>query len=307
MEELGSVVDDLMALVVVVQAGGFSAASRRFGIPVSSLSRRVAALEKQLGVSLLTRGARSFKVTEVGARIYQHGLTIRAETQNAIAAARHSAGEPAGHLRVSCPMALALGLIGPMVIEFTGRHPNVSVTLDSTDGRPPSAFGDSSDLLIVASLQPLRESSLVARKLFDAQYLLVGAPAVHGALPNPASPADLAGCAAIGWTFRSKPACWQLERSDEAPVEVDVQLRMTSDNLLLIQKAALAGVGVAQLPLVMCAQDIEAGLLCVIAPGWRPPTVSIYALYPSRRDLTPAGRCFLDMLVETTQQMALHP
>lgn len=297
MDELTGVFDDLMALVAVVEAGGFNAASIRFDIPVSRLSRRVAALEKKMGVSLLMRNARRFKVTEVGMRTYQHGLGIRAAMQNSMAAARDSLDEPSGHLRISCPMALGASMVGPLAIEFIRKYARVSITLESTDGRL-TAFSDPVDLMIQPAKEPLRDSSLVARKLVEARYLLVATPEVKALLPE--APASSSGPAMpiIGWTFAPPSNRWTLVNASGETIEVPVESRFASDNLILIREAALAGVGVAQLPPMLCDADILAGRLCVVAPGWSPPTVSIYAIYPSRRVLTLAGRYFVDALSE---------
>jgi DNA-binding transcriptional LysR family regulator len=295
MEDLAGVFDDLMALVAVVEAGGFNAASARFDIPVSRLSRRVAALEKKMDVSLLMRNARRFKVTEAGERTYQHGLSVRAEVQNAMAAAREGRDEPSGHLRVSCPMALSASIVGPLAIEFMRKHPRVTFTLESTDGRA-AGFNDPVDLLIQPSTMPLRDSSLVARKLVDASYLVVAAPEVCAALPREPVASGGAPLPVIGWTFAPQASRWALTHADGRTVEVPVEARFSSDNLILIRDAALAGVGVAQLPPTMCRADLEAGRLRLVAPGWAPPRVAMHVLYPSRRVLTLAGRRFVERL-----------
>jgi len=302
MDELNGVVDDLIALVLVVEAGGFNAASTRHNIPVSRLSRRIAGLEKRLGVSLLVRSSRRFKVTEIGERLYQHGLAIRAETRNALAVAQDTLNEPSGHLRVSCPVAMATGLVGRLCVEFVKRHPKVTLTLDSTDGRP-SPWSEAADLLIRPSIDTLPDSSMVSRKLGDFPYLLAAAPALFESLGEPATPQALAAlddCPAIGWTFGPHPSRWLLRGPGDAEVELNVHPRFTSDSLLQIHQAALAGIGIARLPVSLCAKDLEQGRLRVVAPGWAPPTISIHALYHSRRDLTLAGRQFLAMLVEAT-------
>jgi DNA-binding transcriptional LysR family regulator len=302
MDELSGVFDDLMALVAVVEAGGFNAASARFDIPVSRLSRRVAALEKKMGVSLLMRDARRFKVTEAGLGAYRHGLEIRAEMHNAMADARDSLAEPSGHLRVSCPMALGASIVGPLAIEFILQHPRVSLTLESTDGRM-TAFSDPVDLLIQPAREALRDSSLVARKLAEARYLLVGSPDVLARLPDgPPSP-DWPAVPVVGWTFTAQAERWPLLHADGATVQLAVAARFASDNLLLVREASLAGLGVAQLPPLLCQADIDAGRLGVFAAGWSPPSVSIYAIYPSRRVLTLAGRCFVDALGEAFAQL----
>jgi DNA-binding transcriptional LysR family regulator len=250
-----------------------------------------------LGVTLLSRNARKFQVTDVGRRIYEHGLSMRAQAQNAVTIARESLDEPTGHLRVQCPMALGASLVGSLAIEFVRKYPRAAVTLVTTDGRT-SAFSDPVDLLIQPSTKTLPDSSLVARKLVDSHYLLVASPALLDGLRRPSAPQDLGGCPVIGWTFSTPVSRWLMAHPEQGRAEVAVEPRLTTDNLMLVRDAALAGVGIAQLPEVLCDADLRAGRLQVVLPGWAPPTITIHALFPSRRVLTPGGRTFLDMLAQ---------
>jgi DNA-binding transcriptional LysR family regulator len=299
------VLEDLMAFVAVVDAGGFNAAGVAVGASGSQLSRRVAALERFLGVTLLVRNSRRFSVTDMGWRTYEHGASIRARLHDAVADARDSLGEPSGALRVACPMALGAAIVGPLAIRFTQQHPRVRMTIESTDGRlrPGS---DGVDLIIQPTLVDLRDSSLIARKLVDVRYMLVAAPLLRQQVPPilPASSSETLPAPipppfpAIGWTFLPQASRWSLTHPELGGVELDVDVRFATDSLLLVREAALAGMGVAQLPQALCAADIEAGRLVVIAPGWSPPSVTFYAIYPSRRALTLAARRFLETLTE---------
>jgi DNA-binding transcriptional LysR family regulator len=291
------VLEDLMAFVAVVDAGGFNAAGASTGTSGSQLSRRVASLERFLGVTLLVRSSRRFSVTEMGWRTYEHGASIRARLQEAVADAQDSLGEPSGALRVACPMAIGAAIVGPLAIRFTQRHPRVRMTIESTDGRLRTG-SDSVDLIIQPSLVDLRDSSLIARKLVDIRYLLVAAPSLQAHIPALPLASGAAAFPAIGWTFLPQPARWPLTHRELGSVEVDVDVRFATDNLLLVREAALAGMGVAQLPHALCAPDIAAGRLQVIAPGWSPPSVTFHAIYPSRRALTLAARRFLETLAE---------
>jgi DNA-binding transcriptional LysR family regulator len=297
MDDLPHLFEELMAFVAVVDAGGFNAAGDRFGVPPSRLSRSVAALEKHLGVSLLVRTSRRFAVTDVGRRTYEDAVATRTRLQDAVAAARESLGEPSGFLRVSCPMALASAVVGRIAIAFMARYPNVRVSIESTDGRN-RPFSEPADLAIQPSLQPLRDSSMVARSLVDVRYVMVGAPPLQDGIPATPGPADFPRFPAVGWTFLPHPARWSLRHREHGQHEIAVDVRFTTDNLLLVREAALAGVGVAQLPYALCREDIEGGRLRLIAPDWSPPRVGIYVLYPSRRSLTLAGRKFFDALAE---------
>jgi DNA-binding transcriptional LysR family regulator len=297
MDDLSGVFDELMAFVRVVDAGGFNAASARFGTPASSLSRSVSALERQLGIALLVRTSRRFAVTEVGWRTYERGVTIRAGLQDVVAEAIESLGEPSGHLRVACPMALAYALVGRLAIQFMERYPRVCIALESTDGRN-RPFSDPVDLVVQPALQAFKDSSLVARNLVDAHYVIVAAPGLRHGIPAAPQPDQFPQFPAVGWSFFSRPGRWNLRHLELGECELAVDVRFTTDNLLLVREAALAGVGVAQLPAELCRADIEAGRLQVVAKGWLPPPVSMYVLYPSRRALTLAGRQFMEVLAD---------
>ena len=306
MNDLAGVFDELMAFVRVVDAGGFNAASARFGVPASGLSRGVAALERHLGVALLVRTSRRFSVTDVGWRTYERGVAIRANLQDMVTEATQSLGEPSGHLRVACPMALAHGLVGGLAIRFMQSHPRVLITLESTDGRD-KPFADPVDLAIQPALRALRDSTLVARALVEAHYVLVAAPSLALGIPAPPGPDDLPQFPAVGWSFFQQPARWHLRHARHGERELTVDVRFTTDSLLLVRDAALAGVGVAQLPLALCQPDLEAGRLQVVAEGWSPPPVTMYVLYPSRRALTLAGRLFIDALAAGFAPLAHKP
>ncbi|MEP6875819.1 MAG: LysR substrate-binding domain-containing protein [Burkholderiales bacterium] len=297
MDDLPHLFEEMMAFAAVVDAGGFNAAGQRFGVPSSRLSRSVAALERHLGVSLLVRTSRRFAVTEIGRRTYEDAVATRARLQDAVAAARESQGEPSGLLRVSCPMALGSAVVGRIAIAFMARYPSVRIAIESTDGRS-RPFTEPADLAIQPSLQPLRDSTMVARSLVEVRYVLVGAPHLQDGIPDSPGPADFPHFSAVGWTFFPHPARWPLRHREHGPHEIAVDVRFTTDNLLLVREAALAGVGVAQLPYALCRDDIDARRLRVIAPDWSPPRVGIYVLYPSRRSLTLAGRKFIDALTE---------
>ena len=295
MQELNDVSNDLMLLVEVVEAGGFSAASQRTGVPKSRLSRRIAALEERLGVALLLRNARHFEVTELGKEMFQRGLKIRDETRAALAMAQEGREAPSGTLRVACPIALASFLIGDIAIAFAQAHPQVSLTLKTTDGSAPD---EHFDLIIQPARGPLADSSMVAQQLMASPYVLVATPQLIGQAEIPADPRQPAEWPTIGWSFDEHTNKWVLWGPQGESCVVPARARLHSDSLLVIRKAALAGVGVAQLPMVLCRSDIAQGALRIVAPGWAPLPMTIYALYPTRRHLTLAGRLFLAALAK---------
>lgn len=117
----------------------------------------------------------------------------------------------------------------------------------------------------------------------------------------------LSRCAAVGWSITASLARWTLIGPQNQSADVELDVRFVSDNLLLNRDAALQGLGVVQLPRIMAASFVASGQLLQVAPDWVPPAMHIYALYPSRRHLTLAGRCFLDMLEEGMKDAAITP
>ncbi|MFC3106819.1 LysR substrate-binding domain-containing protein [Undibacterium arcticum] len=297
MRKLTDAANDLMLLAEVIDAGGFSAASVRTGVSKSRLSRRISELEALLGVALLLRNSRHFEVTEIGQQLYQHGRYIRSEMNAAVAAVHDNQAEPHGSLRIASPIALTSMIVGRVAAEFARANPRVRVSLSTTKGTAES-LTELFDLVLLPSAQSLPNSDMIAQRLALSPYVLVAAPAVVNAADNPVNPAALQGMDAIGWGSLDETSRWHFIGPNDQHADVEVRIRFSSDNLTVIREAALAGLGIARLPLALCREDIERSTLCVIAPGWAPPPMSIYALYASRRHISAAGKLFLSTLAE---------
>jgi DNA-binding transcriptional LysR family regulator len=290
-------VDDFLLLAEVIEAGGFTAASRRTGIPKSRLSRRIAQLEHELGVLLLHRGARRFQVTDLGRQLYGHGVSIRAELEAARILARDSLKEPSGTLRIACPTMLATAVVGRVAAEFAAAHEKLRVTLHTVTGIA-EPLAEQYDLIIQPSTGPLADSGAVARQIIVAPYALVATPDLIARAGHPKGLAKLDGLDGIGWAVDANLPRWRLLGPDREETEISVRIRFSTDNLLVVRQAAMAGAGIARLPLGMCRDEIASGALAIVAPDWAPPPMTIYALFPSRKAVTSAGRLFVDALTE---------
>jgi DNA-binding transcriptional LysR family regulator len=292
-------IDDLVLLAAVVEAGGFSAASARTGIPKSRLSRRIAALEQRLGVPLLQRDSRHFEVTETGRQMAEQGARIRDGAEAAWAIARDSRGEPSGHLSVACPVAMAATLLAPFVAEFARDHARVRLSIHTTTGMVET-LAERHDIVIHPAAVPLPDSRMVARRLYLAPFALVRAPS---ATPAPREPQELAACDLLGWDYMGPQQRWRLVHEDGREVEVPVAPRLVCDNLLVLQNAVRAGWGIAPMSTLMCRADVAAGKLEIVLPGWSPPPATMYAVYLSRNALSLAGRLFIDRLAAHLQKV----
>ncbi|MRX50429.1 LysR family transcriptional regulator [Paracoccus sp. S-4012] len=289
--------DDLVLLSQVIDAGGFTRASVRTGIPKSRLSRRIDDLERRLGVRVIDRSSRHFTPTPIGLDLARRGEVIRAEGEIALGIVQESLSKPTGALRIASPAYLTETVIADFCVAFSHRHPQVVITLDTTDGTKPANM-DAYDIALVASRQELPDTDMIARRLRQTEYALVASPDWLHAAPTLTEPNDLIDLPAIGWLEEERRTLWRIVSDQGEVAEVGVRTRMVTNNLKIAHKAALGGLGMTRLPLTQCRADLAAGRLRLVLLGWRPPTVSIHAIYRTRRSLQLAGRVFLDELLE---------
>ncbi|MFT8550915.1 MAG: LysR substrate-binding domain-containing protein [Acetobacter okinawensis] len=287
--------NDFDYFVQVVDFGGFSSAARALGVQKSLLSRRVAALETRLNTRLLQRSSRHFSVTEAGHRFYGHCKAMLAEADLAEQSIARLHAEPCGVVRMSCPVALLNFQFGAILSRFLVRYPSVTLELNSTNQRVDILQGRL-DLAVRVRFPPIEPSDLVMRVLDTSTQCLVAAPAL---LQKRLSiPADLAALPSMD--FHTNPAehAWILENNEGQTATVFHEPRLVTDDMVVLREAALAGVGVVQLPTIMVWKDVEAGRLVQALPRWTPRAGLVHAVFPSRKGLMPAVRSLLDFMAE---------
>lgn len=294
-------VDDVTLLLEVVEAGSLSAASRKTGIPKSRLSRRIGDLESRLGVHLINRGPRNFAATEIGLLVCERGQKIRDELDAIKALADDHSKRPSGSLRISCPAVLSEILVAEFAIRFTETYPDVRLTLDHPKGTFDPKI-DHCDLAIHPARDDLVDSGLIRQKLATTPYCLVAAPSFMQQIGACSNLADIDACWGIGWAADGFTPRWRIIDRDGEMAELHVTLRFCANNLNIIRQAALRGLGLARLPITMCRADLENGSLVLPLPNLSPLPVTIYALFPSRRALTVAGRLFMSDLARFLQE-----
>lgn len=300
--------NDLYYFVQVVDHGGFAAAGRAIGLQKSKLSRRVAQLEARLGVRLLNRSSRRFSVTEVGREYYERCVAMLVEAEAAEQIVAELRAEPRGVVRVSCPMALLDFQFAALFARFMAHHPAVELHLESTNRRV-DLIAEGFDMAIRVRFPPIPPSDLVMRRLDSSTQCLVASPALLAVPPR--SPADLPGLPSLSLSAPRGTHQWQLERADGQTAAVPHTPRLVTDDMAMLREAAVAGIGVVQLPTMMIWRDVAAGRLVHVLPDWRPPAGIIHAVFPSRRGLLPSVRTLLDFLAvacaEERRRVRLDP
>lgn len=290
--------NDLWYFVQVVDNGGFSPASRVTGIPKSRLSRRIAVLEENLETRLIQRSTRSFTVTEAGQVFYRHCKAMMIEAEAAQEAINTLRAEPRGLVRLSCPITLLHVHIGDMLARFMTRYPQVTVQLEETN-RQVDVLNENVDIAVRVRPLPLDDSDLVMRKLAEHGMCLVASPELVERLSRPASPADLQHWPSLALSRPQQIYRWSLFGPDNQEVTLHHKPRFVTTDMIALRAAALAGVGIVQLPILMINNQIAQGTLVHLLPQWRARREIIHLVFPSRRGQLPAVRALIDFLVES--------
>jgi DNA-binding transcriptional LysR family regulator len=294
--------NDLYLFASVVEAGGFAAAERGTGIPKSRLSRRIAALEKQLGVRLIQRSAHNFSVTDVGQSVYKHARAMADEAQSVVATVADALNEPSGLIRMSSSTLTAELSLAGWLGEFMSRHPKVRISLELTN-RFVDLLAERIDLAIRFSTAPLPSGDFVARPLGISRMVLVASPSLLAQYGTPGEIADLANLPALGQGTLESVRPWAFTGADGELILHRPEPRLVVDNIVALREAAIRGAGAILLPWDSCQEAVERGDLRVILEKYPPVGVRVFGVYPNRRGMPAAVRVLLEFLEERFRAM----
>jgi DNA-binding transcriptional LysR family regulator len=187
--------------------------------------------------------------------------------------------------------------VGPMLAAFLQAYPQVELQLDATNRRV-DVIGEGLDLAIRVRPPPLEDSELVLRVLAERRQCLVASPALLASHGMPETPADLMHLPSMDLGLPQNQHVWDLHGPDGKRMAIHHEPRLVTRGMTTLRDAALAGVGVVQLPRMMTSEYLASGELVHVLPGWAPASELIHAVYPSRRGLLPAVRTLIDFLVQ---------
>ncbi|MDH4254324.1 MAG: LysR family transcriptional regulator [Gammaproteobacteria bacterium] len=286
---------ELESLVAVVEAGSFTAAAERLGIGKSVVSRRVAALEGRLGVQLLARTTRRLNLTDSGRSFYVHCARVLADLEEAESAVAQLHGELRGRLKVALPLSFGRRHMPDPIAEFGRRHPQLAFDLDLNDRRI-DLVEEGMDLAI--RIGRLRDSTLIARKLFDARTVVCAAPGYLDAHGVPRTPDELSDHVCLVYSNLTDPYRWVCTGADGTRHSIDIRHRMTISNGDFLCEAAARNLGIVLQPTFIAHEHVRQGLLVPILTDYAWPVTPAYAVYPPTRHLSYRVREFIDFLVE---------
>jgi len=289
---------DIRAFIQVVESGGISAAASRLNVSKSVLSARLARLEDSLHARLLHRSPRGMTLTDVGQRFYERMRDMVSQLQLAVDEASGKAETAlSSSLRITAPMTFGTSYLGPRLYEFMREHPALEVVLE-LDDRYVDIQGGGYDLGV--RIGRLQDSTLVARRLASSRRVLCCSPQyaqAHG-LPGTAEQIAEHECICYG-NAHVAAHYWQFEpaKAGGKPQQIVVRGRAHLNNGESMRDAAIAGLGLAVVPLFIAAPAIRKGELVIVLPDTPPLADTIYAVYPQTRYLSRAVRLLIDMLV----------
>ena len=292
--------NDLNLYAAVVANGGFSAAARALNTPKSRISRRVAALEQQLGVRLVERTTRRFKVTEIGQDVYRHARAAMCEAEAIDEAVSRVKAEPQGLVRISCPLGVDR-VLGAVLPDFLRRYPKLRVHVVVTNRRV-DIIDEGVDVAIRVRDKLDSDADLQVRILGRTVAELVASADYVTANGVPETPADLARFATLSNTERPGPDRWSFDGATGERVEVAHEPRLSANSWAMIRQAAIGGMGIALLPEYLSREPLERGQLVHILPDWAASQGILHLVFTSRRGLLPGVRAVIDFAAE-----ALHP
>ena len=295
MEQLD--LDAVVAFTRVVQRGSFSAAANALGLPKSTVSRRVAALERRLGARLLQRTTRRLHLTDVGADYFARCEGAVRELEEADRAVAGMHGTPRGVLRLTAPIDLGATFLGKIVADFCALYPEVSVSSVVTN-RFVDLVGEGFDLALRAGR--ITDSSFIGRKIMEDIGRLYASPGYLEARGRPSVPEDLVRHDCVVFGARSTTA-WRLE-SPKRTVEISVTGRIVADDFSLIRAAAIAGAGIAWMPALIADLEVALGRLERVLAEYSTLGGQLYAVYPSARHVPAKVRAFIDFLAASLKE-----
>ena len=288
--------NSLMIFGKVAEAKSFSEAARRLRMPTSTISRRVAELEDQLGVRLLERSTRRLRITDVGSEVLEYALHS-AELSEAVAnIASNHASNVSGLLRLSAPPSISDSLLTPLVGAFQTSCPKVRVQILVTE-RFVDHIAEGIDLSF--RVGTLKDSSLVARRIFSYRHQLLASPAYLQKFKPPEKPRDLL-CHRLLSFWPLRPAnTWRFVHENGKDEEtLSFQPCLAMNDYAGLAAALLAGVGIGELPPLVQPELVRKGRLVEVMPKWRFRILSLSLVHLGKRYISRPVRAFKEFAVQ---------
>jgi DNA-binding transcriptional LysR family regulator len=286
---------EMQTFAAVVDAGSFVRAADVLTMSKAAVSRYVGDLEARLGVRLLHRTTRRLSLTEEGQVFHARCKELLAEIAEAEAEITTGIADASGGVRINAPVSFGILHLAPLWGRFRALHPKVTLDVTLND-RVVDLVEEGYDLAVRIAALP--NSTLISKRLSTTRLILCASPpylAEHG---TPSHPHELAQHAVMAYSYLATKDEWHFE-GPEGRTSVRTQPWMRTSSGDTCRTAALADQGIVLQPDFMVGDDLRAGRLVELMPSWRSGELGIYAVYPTRKHVSPKVRLMIDFLVES--------
>jgi DNA-binding transcriptional LysR family regulator len=296
--------DAMSVLVAVAENGSFSAASRKLGAPLPTVSRKVAEIEAHLNARLLTRTTRRLTLTSAGEAYVAACKRILEQVAEAERVASGEYAAPRGDLAVTAPIVFGRLHVLPPVNEFLGVYPDINVRLTLSDRNAP-LVDDHIDVAV--RIGALADSSLVATRVGALRRVICASPAYLARVGEPKAPEDLSALACVNFSGFTSAAAWTFGAKDKRGERtVPIRVRLAVNTAEAAVDAAIAGIGVTRLLSYQAARAVAEGKLKIVLAAYEPEPVPINLVYVGQSLLPLKLRAFLDFVAPRIRERAVQ-
>jgi DNA-binding transcriptional LysR family regulator len=292
--------NSLLIFVQVVRSNGFSRAAQRLRVPISTVSRRVSDLEKQLGVRLIERSTRRFRLTSVGSEVFEHAQKTSEINDAVLDIASNHVTCVSGILRLSAPPGIFKSVLGPVIRRFQELYPDVCMQVSVTE-RIVNQIDEGIDLAFCVG--PLEDSSLVARNLLSYRHRLLASPAYLKGREIPWQPKDLLHHRLLAFAAASLQSTWSFSKGAGGTESITFQPHVSINEYSKLAHLLLAGAGIGELPPIVQPESLCEGRLAEVMPPWRFQPVHLAIVHLGSRYMSRPVRLFKELASETIPKL----
>ena len=282
------------AFITTVSMGSFSPAAREISTSKATVSKQVAALEDHLRVRLLHRTTRKLSLTDEGRVYVERARRILDDLEDAEDAVSPLSAEPRGRLRISAPHTFGAMHLSKALAAFIERYPLIHMDIEFSD-RLVNLVDEGFDAVI--RISRLQDSTLIARRIAPVTMTLCAAPSYWQEYGKPSHPNELRHHKGVIYSYLRTPGEWLFKDAGK-PLAIKIGGNLTTNNDVVIRSAAVQGVGIFYGPSFIVSQALSQGELETALENFYDDPLSVYAVYPSNKNLSPKVRAFVDFLVE---------
>jgi DNA-binding transcriptional LysR family regulator len=292
----------MQAFTEVVASGGFAAAARKMGLSRSAVNKMVISLENELQVQLLQRSTRKVNPTPTGLVYYEYCLNILAEVTAAENAVSQLQQQPKGTLKINAPMSFGTLHLGKAIADFMVKYPELQVQLTLED-RFIDPVAEGYDLILRIA-RPQESPNLVSQIITPIPRVLCASPSYLAKYGIPEHPEALTHHSCLHYGQIVTGNQWHLVSREGIEHKVNVKGVLCSNNGEVLKDSAIAGLGIALLPMFIIESAVKQGLLSVLDVNYQPPEIALSLIYPLNRHLSTKIKVFSEFMRHKLQAIS---